>query len=130
MLSIARKSGVIATVPAVEWLRPPKPEFDFLTYEEADRLIKAADGGWRTMLLVWLRTGLRFGELIGLRWQDVDLVAGRIMVRQNIVRGIVSTPKSGHAREAPLGDEMLKALKSQRHLRGKPVAKTVENAAN
>ena len=118
MLSIARKRGVIAMVPEVEWLRPPKPEFDFLTYEEAERLLKAADGEWRTMILVGLRTGLRFGELIGLRWQDVDLVAGRIMVRQNIVRGIVGTPKSGHAREIPLGDDVQKALKSQRHLRG------------
>jgi integrase len=96
----------------------PKPEFDFLVFEEAERLVKAADGEWRTMILVALRTGLRFGELIGLRWQDVDLVAGRIMVRQNIVKGIVGTPKSGHAREIPLGDDVLKALKSQRHLRG------------
>ena len=118
MLSIARKRGVIANVPEVEWLRPPKPEFDFLTYEEAERLLKAADGEWRTMIIVALRTGLRFGELIGLRWQDVDLVAGRIMVRQNIVKGIVGTPKSGHAREIPLGDDVLKALKSHRHLRG------------
>ena len=79
---------------------------------EAERLLKAADGEWRTMIIVALRTGLRFGELIGLRWQDVDLVAGRIMVRQNIVKGIVGTPKSGHAREIPLGDDVLKALKS------------------
>jgi integrase len=126
MLSIARKRGMIANVPEVEWLRPPKPEFDFLTYEEAERLLKAADGEWRTMILVALRTGLRFGELIGLRWQDADLVAGRIMVRQNIVKGIVGTPKSGHAREIPLGDEVLKALKSHRHLRGPLVFCTMD----
>ena len=118
MLSIARKRGLIENVPEVEWLRPPKPDFDFLTYEEAERLLKAADGEWRTMILVALRTGLRFGELRALRWQDVDLVAGRLVVRQNIVNGITGTPKSGHAREIALGDEVLKALKGQRHLRG------------
>jgi len=118
MLSIARKRGLIDSVPEVEWLRPPKPEFDFLTYEEAERLLKVADGEWHTMILVALRTGLRFGELRALRWQDVDLVAGRLVVRQNIVNGIVGTPKSGHAREIPLGKEVRAALKAHRHLRG------------
>ena len=118
MLSIARKRGLIENVPEVEWLRPPKPDFDFLTYEEAERLVKAAEGEWRTMILVALRTGLRIGELRALRWQDVDLVAGRLVVRLNVVNGIVGTPKSGHAREIALGNEVRTALKGHRHLRG------------
>lgn len=118
MLSIARKRGLIVAVPEVEWLRAPLPEFDFLDFEESQRLLDASDGEWRTMILVALRTGLRFGELLALRWQDVDLVAGRIVVRQNWVLGQIGTPKSGHAREIPLGEEVLKALKSHRHLRG------------
>jgi integrase len=121
MLAVARKRGLIAALPEVEWLRVPKPEFDFLTFEEADRLVAAVEGEERTMILVALRTGLRFGELLGLRWQDVDLVAGRIVVRQSIVMGKVGTPKSGHAREVPLGEDVLKALKSHRHLRGQLV---------
>ncbi len=121
MLSIARKRGLIAVVPEVEWLRPPKPDFDFLTFEESERVLKAAEGEWRTMILVALRTGLRFGELLALRWQDVDLVAGRILVRQNYVNGIIGTPKSGYGREVPLGEEVLKALKGHRHLRGQLV---------
>ena len=59
-----------------------------------------------TMILVALRTGMRHGELIALRWQDVDLVAGRITVRQNCVGGVIGTPKSGKPREIPLGDEV------------------------
>jgi len=118
MLSIARKRGLIENVPEVEWLRPPKPDFDFLTYEEAERLVKAAEVEWRTMILVALRTGLRIGELRALRWQDVDLVAGRLVVRLNVVNGILGTPKSGHAREIALGHEVRTALKAHRHLRG------------
>jgi hypothetical protein len=87
MLVVARKRRLIESVPEIEWLKAPKPEFDFLDFEEADRLIAAPDGEWRTMVLVALRTGMRQGELIGLRWQDVDLVAGRLVVRQNVVRG-------------------------------------------
>jgi integrase len=81
-------------------------------------LLEALDGEWRTLILVALRTGMRQGELRALRWQDVDLVAGRIFVRQNIVRGHVGTPKSGKPREIALGEEVRVALKAHRHLRG------------
>jgi len=57
-------------------------------------------------------------ELIGLRWEDVDLVAGRITVRQNVVDGKIGTPKPGKPREIPLGIEVRTALKAHRHLRG------------
>ncbi len=118
MLVVARKRGLIEAVPDIEWLKAAPPTFDFLTFEEAERLIAKGVDEWRTMILVGLRTGLRQGELLGLRWQDVDLVAGRISVRQSIVGGNVVTPKSGKHREVPLSDDTLAALKQHRHLRG------------
>ncbi len=39
-------------------------------------------------------------------------------MRLNVVNGIVGSPKSGHAREIALGNEVRTALKSHRHLRG------------
>jgi integrase len=48
----------------------------------------------RRMTVVALSTGLRRGELLGLRWQDVELLDGRLHVRQTFVRGEMSTPKS------------------------------------
>ena len=60
----------------IKWLRVLKPEFDFLGFDEARRLVAAADGDWSTMILEAIRTGLRQGELLALRWDDVDLVAG------------------------------------------------------
>lgn len=121
MLVIARKRGLIVAVPEVEWLKAPRGDFDFLDFAEAERLVKAADGEWRTMILLGLRTGMRQGEMLGLRWQDVDLVAGRITVKQNYVRGEIGTPKSGKPREIPLSDDLRAALKSHRHLRGEYV---------
>ncbi|MCW5801765.1 MAG: site-specific integrase [Deltaproteobacteria bacterium] len=118
MLVVARKRGLIASVPEIERLKAKQPEFDFLDYDESARLLAAAEGEWRTMILVALRTGMRHGELIALRWDDVDLVAGRIVVRQNAVNGHIGTPKSGKPREIPLGDEVKAALKAHRHLRG------------
>jgi integrase len=118
MLVIARKRGLIATVPEIDWLKVPPDEFDFLDFEEADRLLAAVDAEWRTMVLVALRTGMRMGELIALRWQDMDLVAGKVTVKQNAVKGRLGTPKSGKAREIALSNDTIAALKAHRHLRG------------
>ena len=118
LLVIAKKRGLVPSVPEFEWLRPSNHEFDFLSFDEAPCLIKAARGEWRTMIALALRTGLRRGELLALRWQDVDLEAGRLVVRQNIVRGIVGTPKSGKPREIPLSAETVAMLKAHQHERG------------
>lgn len=118
MLVVARKRGLIEYVPDVEWLKSPQPEFDFLDFAEADRLVAAAEGQLKTILLVALKTGMRQGELLALRWQDVDLVAGRLTVKQNVVRGKIGTPKSGKPREIPLSDDVRAALKAHLHLRG------------
>ena len=118
MLMIAKKRGLISAIPEFEWFRSPLPEFDFFTFEEATRLIEAAREEWRPMIQAAMRTGLRRGELLALRWQDVDLHAGKMLVRQNIVRGVIGTPKSGKPREIPLSKETVAALKAHRHLRG------------
>jgi integrase len=118
MLVTARKRGLIAAVPEVEWLPAPDPDADFLTFDEASRLLAGSHGQWRTMILVALRTGLRLGELLALRWQDADLTAGRLVVRQNIVHGVVGTPKSRRPREVPLSDDVWTALRVHRHERG------------
>jgi integrase len=118
MLSVAQEWGTIPFVPKVKWLRVPSNKFDFLTFEEADRLIAAADGQWRAMITLALKTGLRQGELLALSWDDVDLVAGRLVVSRNLAYGEVTTPKNGKTREIPLGDDVLASLKRHRHLRG------------
>lgn len=87
--------------------RPPtEHSIDFLTREEARRLIDAAEAGatnqTRRMLhlciVLALHTGLRKGELLGLRWQDLDLESRRLTV----ARSYGSLPKSGKARHLRL----------------------------
>ena len=59
---------------------------------------------------VWLTaalTGLRKGELVALRWRDIDWAARRIRVRQNYVRGQFGTPKSRRStRSVPMADQV------------------------
>jgi integrase len=128
VLAVACKRGLIVVVPEIEWLKAPQPDFDFLTFEEAEKLVVAAHEDWRCMILLALRTGLRQGELLALRWSDVDLVAGRVTVRRSVTKGrvldaasgelvavdVVTGPKSGKAREVPLGAEILGALQALR----------------
>jgi len=121
LLAIALKWGRLHRVPEIDWLKAPKPPFDFLDFSEAKRLIDAGEGEWQSMILLGLKTGLRQGELLALRWEDVDLVAGKLRVARSVTRGVVTTPKSGKGREVPLSDAAVRALKSQRHLRGELV---------
>ena len=118
LLVVAKKRSLISSLPEFEPIRCPMPEFDFLSFEEAPRLIAAARDEWRTLITFALRTGLRRGELMGLRWQDVDLVAGKVLVRQTIWRGIVGPPKNHKGREVPLSAPVVAMLKQHRHLRG------------
>jgi integrase len=106
--------------PTIRWLDTPEPEFDFFDFDEAERLIAAA-GAWRPVILVALHTGLRLGELLALRRQDVDLKAARLLVRRAVARGIVGTPKNGKKREVPLSERALATLQAHQHLRGELV---------
>ncbi len=64
-------------MPEFEWMRAPLPDVDLLDFDQANRLAEAEEGQLRTMIVVALKTEMRHGELLALRWQDVDLVAGR-----------------------------------------------------
>jgi integrase len=55
-------------VPKLRKLPHRAPVADFLDFEEADKLLASAEPAWRTFLLVALKTGLRVGELLALRW--------------------------------------------------------------
>ena len=79
---------------------------------------EADDKPWyaaaRRMTTVALSTGLRRGELLGLRWQDVELLERLIHVRQQFVRNEITTPKSRAGRRTlPLGDMAARALEDQ-----------------
>jgi integrase len=121
MLAVAVEWGLLDHAPVFKKLKAPAPEFDFLDFEEADKLVEAAEGEWRAMIVTALKTGLRFGELLALRWEDVDLNIGKIVVRRSAYKGIFGTPKSGRAREISLSQEAVRTLKGHRHLRGELV---------
>jgi integrase len=67
--------------------RVPKHEIRPLTPEEAHQLIEtSAEDRLRALWVTALGTGLRQGELLGLRWEDVDLEARRLRVCHTLAR--------------------------------------------
>ena len=104
--------GNIERFPKIVLLRTIPPERDFLSVEEAARLVDGADEPmWRAMILTALRTGMRLGELFGLDWSDVDMERGIIVVRRSIVRGIVSSPKTHKERLVAFPASVAQALR-------------------
>jgi integrase len=55
-------------------------------------------------------TGLRRGELVALRWRDVDFAGEAIRVVASYTDGVLTTPKSGKVRSVPMAPEVATAL--------------------
>ncbi len=103
------------TLPKMQKMRVPPQKYDYLTETEADLLLNHSAGMWHDMILLDIRTGLRFGELIGLRWEDVDMKERVLVVNQSIVRDIIGSPKSNKARVIPITDSVVQLLQDRRH---------------
>jgi integrase len=92
------------------------PDIHFLDLEEVEALLRAVPGDdlgrvERPMYLAAAMTGMRQGELLALRWRDIDWTARRVRVRRNFVRGEFGTPKSKRSsRSVPLADRLAAEL--------------------
>ncbi len=113
-LEVARKEwGVsLPTNPAqqIALPSPQAPRERRLEPTEMDRLLSALaqTGPWylRSFLLLCVETGMRRGELLSVRWTDVDL-------RQHTMR--VSKTKNGHPRTIPLTPSATEILRLLQH---------------
>ena len=82
-----------------------------LTSEEVRRLVDAAaDGQDAAIYLTAAFTGLRRGELIALRWSDIDFEGACVRVTSNYVNGHLTSPKSGRVRTVPMAPAVARAL--------------------
>ena len=105
---------------------PEHDEIRFLDESEWEAVLRHVQPGAyqaldRAFYLTAIMAGLRHGELIALRWRDVDWLAGRIRVRQNWVLGEFDTPKSRRAtRSVPMADRLAGELDRLYQAMGEP----------
>ena len=99
--------GLIASNPVIS-VNPPRPsheEIVILTKDQVrDVLTKLRGGSLYLIAALGLATGLRRGELLALRWSDVDLDAARLRVEQSLEQtkaGLrFKAPKTKHGRRS------------------------------
>jgi integrase len=122
-LKQAHDDGMIPRNPAgsVKPPRPRKEEIRPLDPEQVRNLFDAADSAEdrnAPLYVLAVTAGLRRGELLGLRWEDVDLEAGSLQVRRTLSEPkggfIFEAPKSGKGRLIRLTRKAQSALKAHR----------------
>ncbi len=95
--------------------RGPVEEKTPIEMETVKELIEKLAEPSRSIASLLAMTGLRIGELLALRWQDIDLQKGFLSVNQTVYEGHFDEPKSKRSkRRIPLGPkcvEILAALK-------------------
>lgn len=73
---------------AVDAPRPNPPEMQTWTAEQARAfLVATADDELAALYSLAMHTGMRRGELLGLKWGDIDLARGTLAVRRTLSRG-------------------------------------------
>lgn len=79
--------------------RPPKTtrEMRILDHHEIGAMLGVADPSYRALLATAVFTGMRFGELLALRWGDLDLREGIVRVRYQLDRKSVRVPLKSEA---------------------------------
>jgi integrase len=114
ILGYGVRSGLLAENPAAGVERHAvrySGDYDFYSREEVEALIRAASGEQDAAIFATAAmTGLRRGELVALRWRDVDFEGEAIRVRGNYSHGEIVTPKSGKVRVVPMVPEVAQRL--------------------
>ena len=83
----------------------------FYEPEEVLALVRAAESEQdAAVFLTAAFTGLRRGELVALRWRDVDFTGSVLRVSSSYANGDLTTPKSGKVRSVPMAPEVGAAL--------------------
>ncbi|MDO5817323.1 MAG: site-specific integrase [Eubacteriales bacterium] len=131
MLEFAKENDVIINNPCKKSVKSdmgkPSDIKEALTIEIQKKFLEGATGqSYENQYRFILQTGLRTGELVGLKWEDIDfekktLTISRSMeFRYKVGEWRVGPPKSKSGyRTIPLTDEAIRILKAQKEKNSK-----------
>lgn len=121
-LSLAKEQKLLSSNPAEACALPKVEhrEMKTLPVEQLTSFLREAkETGVYEMYYIELATGLRRGELLGLKWQDIDMVSGTIRVQRQVARidgEIVEAPlkTKNSYRNVSIGPDAIEVLKEQK----------------
>ena len=131
MLDFVKENDVIINNPCKKSVKSdmgqPSDKKEALTIDVQRKFLEAArDQSYENQYRFVLQTGLRTGELVGLKWDDIDfknktLTISRTMeYRYKVGEWRIGPPKSGSGyRTVPLTDEAIRILKAQKEKNSK-----------
>jgi integrase len=123
ILKHAVKEGILGRNPADAVERPKAEETErrILTEDQARQFIIASTGTrFGTLFYMALMTGMREGELLGLKWEDVDWTKGQLHIRRQLQQlksngyKLVSPKSKAGVRQIKLGPGTLERLVAHR----------------
>lgn len=121
-LNDAVKSRLIARSPCENITLPSvkKTERKIISPEQLNQLLDVLEYPWLAFFVVAFSTGMRKGELLALRWEDIDFTSGVVRIHRNVTRVpgrfVEGDPKSESSnRNVILQAFALKALDDHRH---------------
>ncbi len=98
--------AVLKQVRNVKLLEENNKRLRFLTVEECQRLIDCSAPHLKPIVTVALHTGARKSEILGLKWEQVDLTHGFILL---------DTTKNGERREIPIDSTLIEMFSEMPH---------------
>ncbi len=101
---------------AIKRPRVEQEEMDFLKPEEITLFLSHVRPAYHALFLTAILTGMRRGELLGLKWGDIDWRSSHISVRRSLYRGTFVSPKSKRSVRRVIMSVTLKAYLEQHRL--------------
>ncbi len=91
------ESEILKRIRKVKLLQDDSKRLRYLSKEECQSLVNICDSHLRPIVVTALNTGMRRGEIFNLRWENVDLKHGFILLDKT---------KNGERREIPINDTL------------------------
>lgn len=96
-----------------------KKSIKVFTLDEMDLILDNARGYFKNLLGILFFTGMRIGELLALKWSDIDFTSDTITINKTVSAGTIGTPKTmASDRDIEILDKVREFLKKQMMLTG------------
>jgi integrase len=125
VLNLAVDDEVLPTNPAhnigkIFKKQNPKPKIDPFNVDELATLLDTYQIHFSRhypLILTFSRTGIRFGEGLGLQWKDIDFKGRFITIERSLSKGRLETPKNGQSRKVDMSQQLTNTLRELKHHR-------------